>query len=67
MVPLSLGVPRPQVPTTPTFQGEVLVSVTFPGPLGKFGKYALCRTEWTDMSDSQLNIFNGKRQAGSLL
>ena len=55
------------MPTTPTFQGEVLVSVTFPGPLGKFGKYALCRTEWTDMSDSQLNIFNGKRQAGSLL
>ena len=52
------------MPTTPTFQGEVHV---FPGSLGKFGKYALCRTEWTDMSDSQLKIFNGKRQAGSLL
>ena len=43
------------------------LSVTFPRSLGKFGKYALCRTEWTDMSDAQLKIFNGKRQAGSLL
>lgn len=48
-------------------RGGSWLSVTFPGPLGKVGKFSLCRTEWTGMAYSRLKNLNGKRQAGSLL